>query len=121
MYLNLFYLVLKVNLSIEGATGPVDIWHYDSVAYTGVVLLSDVQSMVGGKLEFAHVDKHKGLDLLAQGKPFKSETIGMYLYCTGYSFSDCLILSFLFSYDLHEFAQVLKNMFRRNNFFDTIV
>ena len=95
-------------MSIEGATGPVDIWHYDSVAYTGVVLLSDVQSMVGGKLEFAHVDKHKGLDLLAQGKPFKSETIGMYLYCTGYSFSDCLILSFLFSYDLHEFAQVLK-------------
>ena len=65
-------------MSIEGATGPVDIWHYDSVAYTGVVLLSDVQSMVGGKLEFAHVDKHKGLDLLAQGKPFKSEVIGMY-------------------------------------------
>ena len=65
-------------MSIEGATGPVDIWHYDSVAYTGVVLLSDVQSMVGGKLEFAHVDKHKGLDLLAQGKPFKSEIIGMY-------------------------------------------
>ena len=81
MYLNpFFYLVLKVNLSIEGATGPVDIWHYDSVAYTGVVLLSDVQSMVGGKLEFAHVDKHKGLDLLAQGKPFKSETIGMYVF-----------------------------------------
>ena len=75
---NIFHLVLKVNLSIEGATGPVDIWHYDSVAYTGVVLLSDVQSMVGGKLEFAHVDKHKGLDLLAQGKPFKSEIIGMY-------------------------------------------
>jgi hypothetical protein len=66
----------QVNLSIEGATGPVDIWHYDSVAYTGVVLLSDVQSMVGGKLEFAHVDKHKGLDLLARGKPFKSEIIG---------------------------------------------
>ena len=73
-----FYLILKVNLSIEGAVGPVDIWHYDSVAYTGVVLLSDVKSMVGGKLEFAHVDKHKGLDLLAQGKPFKSEVIGMY-------------------------------------------
>ena len=80
-------------MSIEGATGPVDIWHYDSVAYTGVVLLSDVQSMVGGKLEFAHVDKHKGLDLLARGKPFKSEIIGM--YTTGYYFSDCLILSFV--------------------------
>ena len=103
MYLNLFYLVLKVNLSIEGATGPVDIWHYDSVAYTGVVLLSDVKSMVGGKLEFAHVDKHKGLDLLAQGKPFKSEVIGMF-NCTGYSFSYCLILPIVFSYNLHEFA-----------------
>ena len=103
MHLNLFYLVLKVNLSIEGATGPVDIWHYDSVAYTGVVLLSDVQSMVGGKLEFAHVDKHKGLDLLAQGKPFKSEVIGMY-NCTGYSFSDCLIFQLYFLYDLNKFA-----------------
>jgi len=66
----------QVNLSIEGAKGPVDIWHYDSVAYTGVVLLTDVQKMVGGKLEFMHDDKHKGLDVLAQGKPFKSETIG---------------------------------------------
>jgi len=66
----------QINLSIEGAVGPVDIWHYDSVAYTGVVLLSNVQEMVGGKLEFMHHDKHKGLDLLAQGKPFKSETIG---------------------------------------------
>jgi len=66
----------QVNLSIEGAKGPVDIWHYDSVAYTGVVLLSDVQKMVGGKLEFMHDNKHKGLDVLAQGKPFKSETIG---------------------------------------------
>ena len=63
-------------MSIEGAKGPVDIWHYDSVAYTGVVLLTDVQKMVGGKLEFMHDDKHKGLDVLAQGKPFKSETIG---------------------------------------------
>jgi len=66
----------QVNLSIEGAKGPVDIWHYDSVAYTGVVLLTDVQKMVGGKLEFMHDDKHRGLDVLEQGKPFKSETIG---------------------------------------------
>ena len=80
MYAHWFFLWnLKINLSIEGAVGPVDIWHYDSVAYTGVVLLSNVQEMVGGKLEFMHHDKHKGLDLLAQGKPFKSETIGKYL------------------------------------------
>ena len=71
-----FFKTFQVNLSIEGAKGPVDIWHYDSVAYTGVVLLTDVQKMVGGKLEFMHDDKHKGLDVLAQGKPFKSETIG---------------------------------------------
>ena len=32
-----------VNLSIANSTGPVDDWHYDSIAYTGVVLLNDVR------------------------------------------------------------------------------
>lgn len=65
-----------MNLSIEGATGPVDVWHYDSIAYTGVVLLNNVEEMEGGKLEIMNHDKHHALDLLAQGKPFKSEAIG---------------------------------------------
>ena len=25
---------------MDGDKGPVDIWHYDSIAYTGVVLLN---------------------------------------------------------------------------------
>lgn len=66
----------QVNLSIEGAKGPVDVWHYDSVAYTGVALLNDVEEMEGGKLEIMNHDKHHGLNLLAKGESYKSEAIG---------------------------------------------
>jgi hypothetical protein len=66
----------QVNLSIEGSKGPVDHWHYDSIAYTGVVLLNDVEVMEGGKLEIMHADKNYGLELLAQGKEYKAEAVG---------------------------------------------
>lgn len=66
----------QVNLSLTGARGPVDVWHYDSIAYTGVVLLNNVEEMDGGKLEIMHHDKHHGLDLVANGKPFNAEAIG---------------------------------------------
>lgn len=67
----------QVNLSVCGAKGNVDIWHYDSVAYTGVVLLNNVEELQnGGKLEIMQHDKHHALDLLAQRKPYKTEAIG---------------------------------------------
>ena len=53
---------------MEGAKGPVDVWHYDSIAYTGVVLLNRIDEMEGGKLEIMSHEKHHGLGLLAQGK-----------------------------------------------------
>jgi len=65
----------QVNLSLTGAVGPVDVWHYDSIAYTGVVLLNNVEEMDGGKLEIMNHDKHHGLDLIAQGKPYISEAV----------------------------------------------
>ena len=71
-----FLLYLQVNLSIEGAKGPVDPWHYDSVAYTGVVLLSDISKMKGGALEIMNHNKHEAIDLLAEGKPHKTEVVG---------------------------------------------
>lgn len=56
----------QVNLSVDGCEdGPVDIWHWDSVAYTGVVLLNNVESMQGGKLEFMRHDKHVAMRRLA--------------------------------------------------------
>ena len=30
---------------------PLDMWHWDSVAYTGVILLNDMSQMEGGELE----------------------------------------------------------------------
>ena len=68
--------ILQVNLSISGATGPVDVWHYDSVAYTGVVLLSDVTKMDGGKLEIMNHEKHKALELLSHGLSYTAEAVG---------------------------------------------
>ena len=45
---------------MQGAKGKVDVWHYDSVAYTGVVLLNTVEEMDGGgKLEIMHHEKHE--------------------------------------------------------------
>ena len=66
---------LQINLSIDGNTGPVDIWHYDSIAYTGVVLLNKVEDMMGGELEIMNHEKHLALKLLANEEPYKSEVI----------------------------------------------
>lgn len=66
----------QVNVSFEGGTkGPVDHWHWDSVAYTGVVLLSDMTEMKGGNLEVAMCEKHKALEMLSQGILPPTETI----------------------------------------------
>ena len=62
-------------MSVHGAKGPVDIWHYDSIAYTGVVLLNKVDEMEGGKLEIMHHNKHHALELLAKSHDYKCEAI----------------------------------------------
>jgi len=66
----------QVNISFVGGTkGPVDHWHWDSVAYTGVILLSDMREMKGGDLEVARCDKRKALEMLAHGQAPPTETI----------------------------------------------
>ena len=55
---------LQINLSIDGDKGPIDIWHYDSIAYTGVVLLNKVEDMEGGELEIMNHEKNLALKLL---------------------------------------------------------
>ncbi len=64
-----------MNLSIDGNRGPVDVWHYDSIAYTGVVLLNDVQAMLGGELEIMNHEKYHALQLLGKGSAYKSDVI----------------------------------------------
>merc|ERR1712012_1071531 len=36
----------QVNLSSPGSTAPVDHWHNDSIAFAGVVVLSDMEVVV---------------------------------------------------------------------------
>ena len=57
----------KVNLSCPGAAGPVDHWHNDSIAYAGVVVISDMEGMVGGELELFKGNKDLGKEMLRNG------------------------------------------------------
>ena len=45
---------------------PVDPWHWDSVAYTGVILLNDFNDFVGGELECMMMEKWKALNELVR-------------------------------------------------------
>lgn len=45
---------------------PMDPWHWDSVAYTGVILLNDFNDFVGGELECMRMEKRKALKELAR-------------------------------------------------------
>ena len=41
-------------------------WHFDSVNYVGVMLLSDITDMEGGQLEILKRPKHIATELLTQ-------------------------------------------------------
>jgi len=43
--------IAQVNFGKPGVVGAVDNWHFDSVDYVLVIILSDIEDMVGGKLE----------------------------------------------------------------------
>ena len=60
--------ICKVNLSSPGALGPVDHWHNDSIAYAGVVVISDMEGMEGGELELFKGDKELGKKMLKAGE-----------------------------------------------------
>ena len=44
----------------------MDPWHWDSVAYTGVILLNDFNDFVGGELECMKMEKRKALKELVR-------------------------------------------------------
>ena len=46
----------------------MDIWHNDSIAYAGVVVISDMDGMEGGDLELFKGDKEVGKQMLASGE-----------------------------------------------------
>jgi len=53
-----FSNVPHVNISVPGLdAAPVDVWHTDSVAYTGVILLNNMENVSGGELELMRMEK----------------------------------------------------------------
>ncbi len=71
---------MQVNISVNNKNNvPTDPWHWDSVSYTGVMLLNDMTKFVGGELELMTMEKRAGLKILESGKYVKgvhSEVIG---------------------------------------------
>jgi len=60
----------QVNLSSPGSAAPVDHWHNDSIAFAGVVVLSEMLGMQGGQLELFRGSKEEGKQLLrSEGPP----------------------------------------------------
>ena len=60
--------VSQVNFSTPGYLTPVDHWHNDSIAYAGVVVISDMEGMEGGELELFRGEKGEGKRLLREGR-----------------------------------------------------
>ncbi len=64
--------LFQINVSIVGDFNmPLDPWHWDSVAYTGVILLNDMDDMVGGELELMKMEKFRAMEELAAGNIVK--------------------------------------------------
>ena len=61
MYL---YNAAQMNVGKVGGDGPVDQWHFDSVNFVAVTLLSDITDMKGGALELVRHTKQKAIDMV---------------------------------------------------------
>lgn len=60
-----FYLYnTQINVGKVGGEGPVDQWHFDSVNYVAVTLLSNITGMKGGELELVKQPKQKAIDMV---------------------------------------------------------
>ena len=57
-----------MNFSTPGSLTSVDHWHNDSIAYAGVVVISDMDGMDGGDLELFRGTKELGKQLLKDEK-----------------------------------------------------
>ena len=68
MILLVLTLIRQVNFSTPGSLTPVDHWHNDSIAYAGVVVISDMDGMEGGDLELFRGSKELGKKLLKEEK-----------------------------------------------------
>lgn len=70
-----FYLYnTQINIGKVGAKGPVDQWHFDSVNYVAVTLLSDISEMKGGQLELVKHQKQEAINMICN-QTYKPEDL----------------------------------------------
>jgi len=58
----------QVNISSPDPLTPIDHWHNDSIAYAGVVVISDMEGMKGGDLELFKGNKEMGKQMLHEDR-----------------------------------------------------
>ncbi len=63
-----FFIQINISIPNYDKEAPLDPWHHDSVAYTGVILLNNMDDMIGGNLELMKIEKHEGLRELEAGR-----------------------------------------------------
>lgn len=68
VYPHMYLQNTQLNVGKVGAPGPVDQWHFDSVCYVCVSLLSDIDGMIGGELELVKHPKEKAINLIMEGE-----------------------------------------------------
>jgi len=64
----------QINISKLGDKGTIDHWHYDSLTYVSVLMLSDMTQVTGGALEVMKCNKFEGLDKLQRQDPLNDVT-----------------------------------------------
>jgi len=73
-----FYLHnTQINIGKVGAKGPVDQWHFDSVNYVAVALLSDISNMKGGQLELVKHPKQEAINMICNETYTKDDLLSV--------------------------------------------
>jgi len=72
------------NIGDIGEHAPVDQWHADSVEYVMVLIISDIQDMVGGELEVIMHSSQKAFQLLVEDKLTKDDILVANYKSAGY-------------------------------------
>ena len=56
-----------INSSVPGLEGAAEFWHWDSIAYVGNVIITEMTDLVGGELEVIKMEKYAGMKALTEG------------------------------------------------------
>jgi len=84
VYAHMYLQQTQMNVGTVGG-GVVDQWHFDSVCYVCVSLLSDIDDMVGGDLELVKHTKSVAIDKIINGTYTDEDLVKVPYKRTGYA------------------------------------